>query len=550
MTRTSRAHQAIRPADEQPARLLLVDDRPENLLALQAVLAPLGHEIHQAATADDALRLALSFEFAVILLDVQMPGTDGLETARLLKERKSSAVTPIIFLTASSTDPRGQFSGYAAGAVDYIAKPFDPEVLRAKVDVFVELYRARERNKKEHAALIAEQVARTSAERAREKLERLLEELGDAFLGFDATQRITYANRRAEEFLGAPRHTLLGMSVRAAIESVDPSVSTDELQDALDAGQAACVEVHFPARQKTYEATVYSSSHERSLFLRDVTEQRSAEANLRSIEERLQKAHRMEAVGQFAGSIAHDFNNILTIIASCSDFLAEDLKTEGETPKDLEEIRNAADRGAALVKQLMSFSRTQPAVESCSDVNTVISNFETLLHRLVGSSITVSLVLGEAVPDVDLAPTHIEQILLNLAANARDAMPSGGTLTIETSHVTRDASNGARRSYACVAVTDTGAGMDKELREQVFEAFFTTKEAGQGTGLGLATVHGIVERTGGTIEVDSEPGRGTSFRVYLPKSGDGGQPADVGSGHAGRIALVRNSTSAARRKTA
>lgn len=548
MRRKSGTHQA----DELPARLLLVDDRPENLLALEAVLLPLGHEIHQASSADDALRLALSCEFAVILLDVQMPGTDGLETARLLKERKSSAVTPIIFLTASSTDPRGQFSGYAAGAVDYIAKPFDPELVRAKVDVFVELFRARERNKKEHAALIAEQVARTSAERAREKLERLLEELGDAFLGFDAAQHLTYVNRKAEEFLGAPRHTLLGMSVRAAIESVDPSVSVDELQAAVDAGQAACVEVHFPARRKTYEATVYTSSHERSLFLRDVTEQRIAEASLRSTEERLQKAHRMEAVGQFAGSIAHDFNNILTIIGSCSDFLAEDLKGEGETPKDLEEIRNATDRGAALVRQLMSFSRTQPAVESCSDVNTVIANFEPLLHRLVGSSITVSLMLGEAVPDVDLAPTHIEQILLNLAANARDAMPSGGMLTVETRHVAREAADadGARRSYACVTVTDTGAGMDEELREKIFEEFFTTKQAGHGTGLGLATVHGIVDRAGGTIEVDSETGHGTSFRIYLPKSGDGERATDGGSRSAGKIALVRNATSAAPRKIA
>lgn len=538
-------------SDEQPARLLLVDDRPENLLALEAVLIPLGHEIHRASSADDALRLALSYEFAVILLDVQMPGTDGFEAARLLKQRKSSSVTPIIFLTANYSDPRDQFSGYAVGAVDYISKPFDADVIRAKVGVFVELFQARERNKKEHAALVAEQVARTSAERAREKLERLLEELGDAFLGFDAAQCITYANRKAEEFLGAPRHTLLGMRVRSAIESVDPSVSADELQAALDAGQGTSVEVQFPARHKTYEATVYTSRHERSLFMRDVTEQRNAEASLRSTEEHLQKAHRMEAVGQFAGSIAHDFNSILTIISSCSDFLVEDFKRDGEPPQDLKEIRDAADRGAALVKQLMSFSRTQPAVESCSDVNTVISNFEPLLHRLVGAYITVSLVLGKAVPDVDLAPTHIEQILLNLAANARDAMPSGGILTIETSHVTLDVDNdGAHRSYACIEVADTGVGMDEELRDKVFEAFFTTKDSAHGTGLGLATVHGIVERANGTIEVDSESGRGTSFRIYLPKSGDGEPMGRGASDSTGRIALVRNAKSAAPRKIA
>jgi signal transduction histidine kinase len=537
-------------SDEQPARLLLVDDRPENLLALEAVLLPLGHEIHRASSAGDALRLALTYEFAVILLDVQMPGTDGLATARLLKERRSSAVTPIIFLTAGDTDPRAQFTGYAAGAVDYMAKPFDPEVLRAKIEVFVELFRARDLNRREHSALVAEQVARTSAERARQTMEHLLEGMGDAFLGLDSNQCITYANRKAEEFLLTPRHTLLGMRVRAAIERVDPDVVVDELQSALDGNNGTCVELVFPTLRRTYEATIYTSPQERSLFMRNVTEQRTAEANLRSAEEKLQKAHKMEALGQFAGSIAHDFNNILAIITSCSDLLAQSATAGGEPLEDVREIRNAADRGAALVKQLMAFSRGRPESPSTTDVNRVVSDFAPLLHRLVGSSIRVSLVRGSDVPPVRLAPTLIEQILLNLAANARDSMGSGGILTIRTLRVTMDLGrNGSPGTYAGIVVTDTGSGMTDDMRARVFEAFFTTKGPGQGTGLGLATVHGIVEQAGGMIEVDSEVGRGTSFRIYLPATEESG-PTGTATGSRDRFSAVRPGPHVARKKIA
>ena len=516
MTRSSRARQVTHPAHEQPARLLLVDDRPENLLALEAVLAPLGHEIHPASSARDALRLALAHDFAVILLDVQMPGIDGFETARLLKERKSSALTPIIFLTASNTDPRDQFTGYAAGAVDYIAKPFDPELIRAKVEVFVELYRARELHRKEHAALVAEQVARTSAERARKRMEHLVEGLGDAFLGVDANHRITYANSKAEQLLAAPRHALLGMRVSAALQRTNPGMGVEELQRVLDTGNSGCVELVFDAPHRIYDVTVYASPSERSVFLRDVTAQRTAEDGLRSAEERLQKANRMETVGQFAGSIAHDFNNILTIIGTSADFLAQELKAGTEAANDLKEIRSAVHRGAALVKQLMQFSRGGDST-GVSDVNYVLAEFEPLLRRLVGSAIRVSVVEGDSVPPVRLAPTMVEQILMNLAANARDAMQPGGKLTIRTSRVTRDSGrDGLARTFAEISVTDTGSGMDEAMRGKVFEAYFTTKEPSGGTGLGLATVRGIVEQAGGSIEVDSVIGGGTTFRIYLP----------------------------------
>lgn len=502
--------------EEIPARLLLVDDRPENLLALEAVLAPLGHTIHAASSARDALRLALAYDFAVILLDVQMPGIDGFETARLLKERKSSAVTPIIFLTASNTDPRDQFSGYAAGAVDYMAKPFDPELIRAKVEVFVELHRARELNRKEHAALVAEQVARASAERAREQMEHLVEGLGDAFLGVDANHGIIYANSKAEQLLRAPRHALLGTKVGAALERVDADVQIEELQAVLDTGKSGCVELVFNAPRRIFDATVYASPGEWSLFLRDVTDQRAAENSLRAAEERLQKASRMEAVGQFAGSIAHDFNNILAIVGTSADFLAQEQQPGSAAAEDLKEIHAAVDRGAALVQQLMKFSRGGLS-DTVSDVNRVLAEFEPLLRRLVGSGVRVFVSEGRNVPRVRLAPTMIEQILLNLAANARDAMKDGGKLTIQTSRVTRDSQrDGKAGAFAEISVTDTGSGMDETMREKAFEAYFTTKGTTGGTGLGLATVHGIVEQAGGMIELDSSVGQGTTFRIYLP----------------------------------
>jgi PAS domain S-box-containing protein len=238
------------------------------------------------------------------------------------------------------------------------------------------------------------------------------------------------------------------------------------------------------------------------LVMRNVTEQRA-------LESQLLRTQRLEAVGQLAGGIAHDFNNLLTAISGYSEFLLEGLDEGDALRRDAEEIRRAADVAAALVRQLLAFSRRQMLQPRTVDLNAIVHRAESLLRRLIGEDIVLAVELAPMVPAVRADPAQVEQIIVNLAVNARDAMPQGGTISLRT-----EAGVGGRRVR--LVVSDTGTGMDEHTRLHAFDPFFTTKEPGKGTGLGLATVYGIVTQSGGTIELESQPGRGTTFRIDLP----------------------------------
>ena len=247
----------------------------------------------------------------------------------------------------------------------------------------------------------------------------------------------------------------------------------------------------------------------------DVTQQRQ-------LEEQFRQAQRLEAVGRLAGGVAHDFNNILTAITGYSEMLLQDLPAGDRKRQDVDEIRASAKRAADLTRQLLAFSRKQVLQARVLDVNTVVQTLDRMLRRLIGEDVKLELALGSALGAVRADPGQLEQVILNLAVNARDAMPHGGRLTIETADARLDASyarghpGSAPGRHVMIAVTDSGTGMDAETRAHLFEPFFTTKEMGKGTGLGLATVYGIVRQSGGSVWVYSEPGRGATFKIYLP----------------------------------
>jgi len=243
----------------------------------------------------------------------------------------------------------------------------------------------------------------------------------------------------------------------------------------------------------------------------------------RALEEALRHAQKMEAVGRLAGGIAHDFGNFVTVIKTTTELRLQETAPQDPAREDLEEVYQAADRAVGLVRQLMAFSRRQAFKPSELDLNSVLSASLGILRRLVSQPIQLVTDFQPGIGAVQSDPGHIEQVLMNLMVNARDAMPAGGTLTIATREVERD-EEAVRRymdarpgPYVVLAVSDTGTGMSKEVLERIFEPFFTTKVSGKGTGLGLATVYGLVKQSGGHIDVESEPGKGTTFRIYFPR---------------------------------
>jgi PAS domain S-box-containing protein len=324
------------------------------------------------------------------------------------------------------------------------------------------------------------------------------------------------------------------------------------VNDLLSGGVPQTVERRFRRRDEslievsvTLSALVSGDGHTLCGAVRDVTEHRQTEQALRRTEEQLRQAHKMDAVGQLAGGIAHDFNNLLTAILGYAEMLSEKLGPGHPQQREAEQIARAGRTAASLTRQLLAFSRRQVLQAAVLDLNVVVSNVERMLRRLIGEHIDLILRQSPDLPPLRVDAGQLEQVLLNLAVNARDAMREGGRLTIETSALDLPAANAYDLPQGrCVVlrVKDTGCGMTAAVRERLFEPFFTTKEPGKGTGLGLSTVYGIVKQSGGAIAVDSVPGKGATFTVVFPAAA----AHEIAAGHepsaSTRAGVVRSET--------
>ncbi|HWZ88216.1 MAG TPA: ATP-binding protein [Polyangiaceae bacterium] len=344
----------------------------------------------------------------------------------------------------------------------------------------------------------------------------------DAIVIVDRAGLLVDANPAAAELFGVRREELSGKPLRSLVQSPEGlSAAWAELLAAgRKRGELSVTGPNGVTRQVEYSATANVQPGFDLAILRDVSER----GTLRRTEEQLRQAQKMEAVGSLAGGIAHDFNNLLSIILSFSGLALDALAAGTPARADVEQIVIAARRAASLTRQLLTFSRQQIVEPQVLDLNLRVSALQRMLARLLGENIHLRIAAEPNLGMIYADPGHVDQVIMNLAVNARDAMAEGGTLLIETRRAILDEEYAAEHpqvppgQYVCLAVTDTGSGMDAATQERIFEPFFTTKEQGKGTGLGLSMVFGIVKQSGGHIEVDSKPLRGSSFKVYLPRT--------------------------------
>ncbi len=552
--------------------ILVVEDSPTQAQRLRALLEANGWSVRTACNGHEGLVTARETPPTLVISDVIMPQMDGYQLCRSIKDDQALTDVPVILVTTLS-NAEDVIKGFEAGANSLLAKPYSEELLLSRVervtagatvvgpDGALEVPIGGERHviraepgkildfllaTYENAVYQYRELERVERElkKHEDRLEDLVEErTAQLHAANEDLQRQVAERQRAEQqiadlakFPAENPNPVLRIAhdgtVTYANESSGPllecwgCVQGDLLpaefrQIALDAMESRTrreMEVTCSGTAYSLTFTPIPGTDYLDLYGYDVTERKS-------LEEQLRQSQKMEAIGRLAGGIAHDFNNILTGIIGYAQFLLDEAEEDSQASRDLRQIRDLGDRAARLTGQLLAFSRRQPLEPVVLNINSLVGDIARMLRRLIGENIELKFGPSDDLGNVRADPGQVEQVLMNLAVNARDAMPDGGRLTIETANVELDQEyanshpDAEPGPHVMLAVSDTGCGIDKDTRERIFEPFFTTKKNGKGTGLGLATVYGIVKQHNGNIYVYSEPGRGTTFKVYLPRVG-------------------------------
>jgi signal transduction histidine kinase len=438
-------------SDREKVDILLVDDQPAKLLSYEAILDQLGENLIKAGSAAEAFEQLLKRNIAMILIDVCMPDLDGFQLATMIREHPRYQSIAIIFVSAIQVTDLDLLRGYQLGAVDYVPVPVIPELLRAKVRVFAELYRKTRQLERLNAELEI-RVAERTAELARANVE--------------LEQRVEERTREREE---------------------------------------ALAQVH--------------------------------------------EMQKLESIGQLTGGVAHDFNNLLMAVLGNLELVKKYLPDDPKILRLIDGAIQGAERGATLTKRMLAFARRQELKPEAVDVAKLVDSMIEILGRSLGPTIHITTEFDAGLARTRVDPNQLELALLNLAVNARDAMPLGGDLTItaHSEHVRRGDVAGLRPGdYVCIAVKDTGCGMDEATLRRATEPFFTTKDPGRGTGLGLSMVDGLVAQSGGTMRIGSRPDLGTDVELWLPvtdaeEKNEPNEPATfsrVGQAHTFRVLVV------------
>jgi signal transduction histidine kinase len=521
------------------ARVLVVDDDERNLLAIRTVVEEVA-DVVVAASGEEALRHLLKGEFAVILLDVYMPGMDGYETAQIIRSREQTKRIPIVFLSAVNKEAEHLIRGYAMGAVDYVFKPVDPLILRSKVNVFVDLFTMRREieRKADHEQTLLDSTLRAHAERLHAEQELRRAEQRQAAI-IQSLPIILYlepvdASPRVPQFVTGNFTALTGFPFEELQsqpnlwqERLHPE-DRDRVLAAL-ASRSTCgnlaVEYRWQCADGEYRhfldqavllPGVDGGSDQFAGTLLDI----SAQKNLES---QLVQARKMDAIGKLTGGIAHDFNNLLAAVLGGLGLIDRKLPLSEEQRKIITMTRHAAEQGSELVNRLLAFARRQKLVPGAIEVDKLSTTMRDLLDHTLGGLVQIEWRQDKGLWRAFADETQLELALMNLVINARDAMPDGGS--IEVSGANReirfeDELGLKPGDYVVLTVKDTGSGIAPEILEQVMEPFFTTKDVGKGTGLGLSMVYGFAQQSGGTMRIHSSVGEGTRVEIWLPRAPD------------------------------
>jgi two-component system cell cycle sensor histidine kinase/response regulator CckA len=462
-------------------------------------------EVLTAGDGAEALRVAEASLPDLVLLDVMLPSIDGFEVCRRLRASARLREVPVVMLTALG-DRASRLRGLEAGADDFVSKPFDRAELAARIATITRLNRYRR---------LYEQQAELGAGRA--EFEALLASAPMGITLLDADLRFRRINEFFAMLAGRPAAELVGLGVNAhpPLATSEPTLRRVIADAVVSSGEE--IEVKLGGRLRSFALTVFPvpAADGRAgvgVVANEVT-------GTKDLTARLILSQKMEVVGRLAGGVAHDFNNLLTVVLGSANFLKEGIPADDPMREDVDEILAAGNRAAELTRQLLTFARKQVASLREVDLEAVVLAEERLVRKMIAEDVSTVFEAGGGPAPVLADPSQVRQLLLNLALNAREAMPNGGRITVRVRLV--DLPGGGRVGapagrYAALSVRDAGVGMRPEVLTHLFEPFYTTKQAGQGTGLGLASVYGIVEEHGGELAVESAPGEGTTFTAYFP----------------------------------
>ena len=493
-------------------RILLVDDDPDLLSSLTDLLQPAGYEVAVANGIESARRVAAEFEPDVALLDIKLGPDSGIDLIATLKRQRPDLA---FLIMTGHADTEFAVRALREGAEDFLSKPVDPpSLLRA-------LSRCRRHQKLERENREVVIALKTSEERTR----AIMENIADALVTMDSKGIVESVNPAALDLFGYEADELLGENVSRLVGEGDRARHDGYIQRYLGGGEGRIIGkgprevrgVRKDGEMLELELAVSEAwiGNERVFIgaMRDISERKRLEAHLR-------QTQKMEAVGQLTGGVAHDFNNLLAVILGNAELLEDRIGTDDP---QVQAVIRAAGRGSELTQQLLAFSRLKPLRPRVLDPVQLLGGMSALLTRTLAETIEVRFLTGDDIGRIETDPAQMESALLNLAINAGQAMPEGGELTIEIAIETIDRRAAAEMTdvapgdYVTVAVTDTGVGMAPEVLARAFEPFFTTKPVGEGSGLGLSMVYGFARQSGGFAIIESEPGRGTTVRLYLPR---------------------------------